>query len=649
MRNLVSLSAAAALATAMAWSIGSSGLLADEPLLIPRHAEWKYFAGRAVVPAGWSQPAFDDRGWRSGRTGIGYGDNDDWTVLTEMQNGHQSVYLRQTFDLEGVDPIESLYLYLRFDDGFVAYLNGTQVAARGVSGQAPRLRVDLHEADRFEEFVIEKAASLLEPGANVLAIEGHNASTDSSDFSLDPVLSPFRLESVEEAIPADDCRRDLDELRRRLEDQSSYLTHRGFDYDTALSEFRATIDEEMQFSDFVAGIRKIVMRIGDCHAGVAAVGWPASRSALPLRPADTGQGVAALGISLDEPIDSDCPYLESIDGVSLERWMAAAAQYVPSGSPQLIRRSSLDWLGLVDLLRSELGLPARETVVVGLRSADGTRQLEQSLRLTRQSYGVVKVPLGPTRQLDGDIGYIRIPLMTSRVARSTVNEIKRFRDAAGMILDVRGNGGGTQEVLLAVYGFFVPNDAEPYVNNIAAYRLSDQFQQDHIAYRPTFRASWPGWSDREREAIQAAAGRFAPEWRPPEDKFSQWHYLLLSRRRSGRSADDFFHYDRPVVVLCNAGSFSATDGFLSAFADLPRVTIVGEPSGGGSGAKRPFRLPNTQLRVTLSSMASFRAGGKLFEGNGVEVDVEARPRLADFLGDSDSVLQRGVETLRSQF
>jgi hypothetical protein len=45
-------------------------------------------------------------------------------------------------------------------------------------------------------------------------------------------------------------------------------------------------------------------------------------------------------------------------------------------------------------------------------------------------------------------------------------------------------------------------------------------------------------------------------------------------------------------------------------------------------------------------MASFRANGKLFDGNGVEVDVMAMPTLEDFTNGTDSVLERAVALIR---
>ena len=637
-----------AILLAPAFLLGPRPAPGNEPaFLVSRQTQWKYTTGPAKPPQNWNQPDFDDSTWKSGQAGFGYGDGDDRTVLRDMRGRYTSVYVRTAFELMEGQGIDSLYLYVNFDDGFVAYLNGRKIAAASVTQADGKTRIHLHEARGHEEFAIPKAGRVLKPGWNVLAIEGHNATIDSSDFSLDPILATRKLRSL---IGPEDFLADLDEFERRLLDQSSYLKRRGFDYTSALKEIRKSIDEDMQLPDFVCGLKKLVMQIGDCHANVASNAWPGSGGFLPLRPAETSQGIAALAINQNEPLDPKCPYLDSIDGLPLEEWRAVAARFVPRGSPQLVRRQSLDWLGYVSILRNELDLPANETVIVGLRSADGKNRQERRLRLTAQGYAVAGVSLGKTRTLDGNFGYLRIPSMDKRLVDPTVEHIKSFRDTNGLIIDVRHNGGGTYHLLDAVYPFFVPGDAKPYVTNIAAYRLSPQFKEDHIAYRPTYRADWNGWNREEITAIEQAARAFRPEWQPPNGEFSEWHYMVLSRDRNGQTAPrentDYFYYDRPVVVLCDANSFSATDGFLSAFADLPQVTLVGESSGGGSGATRRFTLPNTGITVALSSMASFRANGKLFDGNGIEVDIPVKPSLEDYTAGTDSVVQQAITLLK---
>ena len=71
------------------------------PLPILEGDTWTYFKGTIEPPADWNQIAFIDTAWLSGASGFGYGDGDDATVLSDMQNVYLSVYTRRQFDVYG--------------------------------------------------------------------------------------------------------------------------------------------------------------------------------------------------------------------------------------------------------------------------------------------------------------------------------------------------------------------------------------------------------------------------------------------------------------------------------------------------------------------------------------------------------------------
>ncbi len=157
---------------------------------IARGATWRYLAGRHPAPA-WTTHGFDDREWPVGEAGFGYGDNDDATVLADMRGSYTAVYARHGFTLDTTDKIAHVTLKIRFDDAFIAYLNGKEVLRQGVrTGAAATARgVQSHEAGgQYQDFRLANAVGLLRTGRNVLALEGHNRSLSSSDFSLDPFL-----------------------------------------------------------------------------------------------------------------------------------------------------------------------------------------------------------------------------------------------------------------------------------------------------------------------------------------------------------------------------------------------------------------------------------------------------------------------------
>jgi C-terminal processing protease CtpA/Prc len=76
---------------------------------------------------------------------------------------------------------------------------------------------------------------------------------------------------------------------------------------------------------------------------------------------------------------------------------------------------------------------------------------------------------------------------------------------------------------------------------------------------------------------------------------------------------------------------------------------MGTASSGGSARSQQFSLPHSGIEVKCASMASFRPNGKLYDGNGVEVDIEVHPDPSFFIkGGHDRVLEAASTYLRSR-
>ena len=162
--------------------------------LFPPGGAWKYFKGTeppSNPPNAWNTVGFDDSLWQTGPGGFGYGDNDDATVLDDMRGNYVSVYIRKEFSVLSPSADEVVRFEIDYDDGFIAYLNGSEIArahmAQGAAGYDTRA-ASAHEAGSPETFVLGAANELLNEGVNVLAVQGHNSSASSSDFSLIPAL-----------------------------------------------------------------------------------------------------------------------------------------------------------------------------------------------------------------------------------------------------------------------------------------------------------------------------------------------------------------------------------------------------------------------------------------------------------------------------
>lgn len=155
---------------------------------------WKYKVPTANI-ANWQSKTFDDAAWSQGPGGFGFADGDDATVVP---TGTLAVYARRTFNVVNPTEIKYLSLFLDYDDAFVAYLNGVEIARNNFSNAVVNYNTpsdidreaNMYTGGNPEMFNIpqSKFASLLTAGNNVLSIEVHNVSTTSSDLSMRPFL-----------------------------------------------------------------------------------------------------------------------------------------------------------------------------------------------------------------------------------------------------------------------------------------------------------------------------------------------------------------------------------------------------------------------------------------------------------------------------
>lgn len=137
--------------------------------------------------ADWILLNYNDAAWESATGSFGYGDGDDSTLI---ESGTTSIYLRKIVNLPASVPVKQLLLDIDYDDAFVAYLNGVEVARSqnllaGTPGIDGSVTTD-HEAVMYsggvpERFVLD--TSLLVEGNNILAVHIMNVGTSSSDLS----------------------------------------------------------------------------------------------------------------------------------------------------------------------------------------------------------------------------------------------------------------------------------------------------------------------------------------------------------------------------------------------------------------------------------------------------------------------------------
>ena len=204
----------------------------DGTVILPQGHVWRFFRGTQDPPAEWNQPGFDDSAWEQGPTGIGYGDEDDETVLEDMRcpliegvgegenrcldGGYLAFFARTSFEAPPVGENQRLRLVVSYDDGFVAYLNGVQIGRVNMpDGPVSRNTAAVSavgDAPNEPDASLLIPADLLRDGSNVLAASVHNVNLSSSDASFIPrlVLGP-----AEEPPPPEPGCEDRCEARAR--------------------------------------------------------------------------------------------------------------------------------------------------------------------------------------------------------------------------------------------------------------------------------------------------------------------------------------------------------------------------------------------------------------------------------------------------
>ncbi|MBR5725489.1 MAG: S41 family peptidase [Muribaculaceae bacterium] len=196
--------------------------------------------------------------------------------------------------------------------------------------------------------------------------------------------------------------------------------------------------------------------------------------------------------------------------------------------------------------------------------------------------------------LTDNIGYMYYGSFSSNIGEGNLDLILSYLSTAdGLIIDVRNNGGG------------LLTNVETLVS-----RFIDQ---------------------------KTLAGYICHKTGPGHNDLSEPYAYYFEPTRN------HIHYLKPVVVLSNRGTFSAANNFVSIMKSLDQVTIVGDPTGGGSGLPFTSELPNG-WRVRFSSCPIMDAQGRLTEF-GVAPDVYVGMDEHDRT--HDAILDRAIALLTS--
>jgi hypothetical protein len=435
------------------------------------------------------------------------------------------------------------------------------------------------------------------------------------------------------------ARADLQALDSIVRTNSSYRLVNGYPFGAHLDSVGRALPTSVDIRDFWRSVQRAVGRLQDAHSNVRLPGGmslPASAE-LPFALTTAGDTVVALDGCRCKLLVTSFPRAVAINGVPIDSLMRVAGIRFVGHSPQRFRLRALQSLAPIES-------------VLRLAGSDRAGALEVRLAGTRGDTVIAmqSIPRGAARppqadaelEMAGDVAVITIRGM-SESADSIVKqaiESEPFRASRAVLIDVRGNNGGSRHVLRTLVPLLIDT---PLVYNVAVPRGD----MDDISVDSDYGLTTPADSNMPaaaRAALRDALAAFKPSWDYRKEGFLPTVLGAVltpapSERRIRR---------KPVAVLIDEGCFSSCDIFAGAIRLAPGVTLIGTTTAGGSGRSRDFVLSNSRLRVTLSTMASFQPNGALYDGIGIRPTVVVERSIGDLAAGRDTQKEAALRLLR---
>jgi C-terminal processing protease CtpA/Prc len=237
------------------------------------------------------------------------------------------------------------------------------------------------------------------------------------------------------------------------------------------------------------------------------------------------------------------------------------------------------------------------------------------------------------KTLEGNVGYLRLPsfrqdmrlwekggrgpaaLQAALAAKKKTlrQAFAELQDTPALILDLRGNSGGSDALGHFLAQFLCDTEAHPVYYELWTRQSEDLVALPDFAYRTNFPAS----ALDQRTPIRIVAEKGIPR------------------------------YPGKLAVLMDEGCFSACDCFLNYLSvAAPGTVFVGRPNGAGAGAPRPvLTLPHSKIVITFCVMQVWNPKGQLIESRPLNPTIPVKWTRADLLQDRDPDVEVALRRL----
>ena len=231
-------------------------------------------------------------------------------------------------------------------------------------------------------------------------------------------------------------------------------------------------------------------------------------------------------------------------------------------------------------------------VSIGWINSDGKQRTARLRRKWRERDTALRV----RRVRNGLVGIIELDMFTQAIAVDLVRALNgKLRDVRGLVVDLRGNGGGEAEAMTEVASAFLPAGQ-------SLGRFTDR--NGRVQFEPYTRAAMLFTPDRIKT------------------------------------------FDASLIILTSGRTSSAAEIFVAALKEARRAVVLGQTTCGCVLAiRRRHTLPDGG-ELDISEMDYRTARGTRLEGAGLAPDESIALNRQDLSARRDRALERAIELLQ---
>jgi len=377
----------------------------------------------------------------------------------------------------------------------------------------------------------------------------------------------------------------FERLTRAIEANYPYFDLKEIQWETIRERYEERIERVEDDEEYFRVIAMMLAELGDAHSGVLSPRLQEPGEFLGLvRKLEGKAVVTAVRPTLGIPELTRGTVILERDGAPVEEYLRGLDPWLVAGSTPAQR----EFLAYMQLLRIPSDRPVQYVVETP------TGEIRELVLRWQESYRNAGQAT-PRAPVSGEVLPSGVGLIEIRTFRSGTGVVDLFDraleevfDTPGLIIDLRGNGGGSTLVSDSVAGRF--------------------FEDDFLYGIVEFRERLPitGWAKR----------------------------LPLKVRPRGET------YRGRVAILTDVSNMSTAELFIVAMKDSGRAITVGTQTAGASGNPVTFNLPGGRVRFSTGFFR--RSDGTPIEGRGISPDIPVEPTIEDIRQGRDPALERAV-------